>query len=99
MMDCVRYYPLIRTERNGVDFTAMTPTDSEKTIRENHVLWLSEFVPNYYRLGAADKPSVAAVDSLRLHCPKCGAVLKPISAVILEHSYPLYACDNCTGRR
>ena len=99
MMEYIRYYPLIRIDTDGVDFTAMTPTDSEKTVRENHGLWLSEFVPNYYRLGAADKPSVAAVNALRLHCPKCGAVLKTISAVNEEHPYPLYACENCSVRR
>lgn len=99
MMDYIRYYPLIRIDTDGTDFTAMTPTDSEKTVRENHALWLAEVVPNYYRLGSSVKPTVAEVNALRPHCPKCGAVLKTITIVSEERTLPLYACDNCTVRR
>ena len=99
MMDYIRYYPLIRIDTEGADYTAMTPTDNERTVREKHGLWLSEIVTNYFRLGAKDKPSVNTVHALRLHCPKCGAVLKPISAVTQEHPFPLYACEKCSIRR
>ena len=99
MMEYIRYYPLVRIDTDGTDYTAMTPTDSEKTVRERHALWLSEVVPNYFRLGARDRLSVSAVNSLRLHCPKCGAELKTITVVTEERTLPLYACDNCTVRR
>ena len=98
MMEYIRYYPLIRIDTEGTDYTAMTPTDSERTVRENHGLWLEEVVPNYFRLGARDRLSVSAVNSLHIHCPKCGAVLKTITVVTEEQTLPLYACDNCTVR-
>lgn len=99
MMEYIRYYPLIRIDTEGTDCTAMTPTDSERTVREHHSLWLEEVVPNYFRLGARDRLSVSAVNSLRVHCPKCGAALKTITVVTEERTLPLYACDNCTVRR
>ena len=98
-MEYIRYYPLIRIDTEGTDCTAMTPTDSERTVREHHSLWLEEVVPNYFRLGARDRLSVSAVNSLCVHCPKCGAALKTITVVTEERTLPLYACDNCTVRR
>ena len=96
MMDYIRYYPLLDMDTEGGEVQAMTPTDSESTVREHHRLWLTEIVPNYYRLGAQDKPSVDAINALRVHCPKCGGVLRSISAITREQPYPLYACEKCS---
>ena len=95
-MDHIRYYPLLDMDTEGGEVQAMTPTDSESTVREHHRLWLTEIVPNYYRLGAQDKPSVDAINALRVHCPKCGGVLHPISAITQKQPYPLYACEKCS---
>lgn len=97
MMDDIRYYPLVDMDTKGVEVQAMTPTDSEITVRKHHRLWLTEIVRNYFRLGAKDKPSVETVNALRVHCPKCGGVLRPITAVTQKCPYPLYACDECRG--
>lgn len=98
MMEYIRYYPLIGMDTDGKELQAMTPTDSESTVREHHKLWLTEIIPHYFRLGAQDKPPVDAVKAIQVHCPKCGGVLRSISTATKEHPYPLYACDKCSIR-
>ena len=98
MMETIRYYPLINFDPKGMDYRAMTPANDERTVREHHKLWLKECVPNYYRLGAREKPSAAEVGEMRLRCPKCSAELKTISIVTDERTLPLYCCDECVKR-
>lgn len=96
MMEYIRYYPLIDMDTESSGVQAMTPTDSESTVREHHKLWLTEIIPNYFRLSTKYKLSVDAVNALRVHCPKCGGVLHPITAATQERPYPLYACKKCS---
>ena len=37
-MDHIRYYPLVDMDAEGSEVQAMTPTDSESTVREHHRL-------------------------------------------------------------
>ncbi len=97
MMD-VRYYPLVRIDTDGNEYQAMTPTDNEETVRTHHRFWLTEVVSDYFRLGTADKPSAAAIETLRPHCPRCGAVLRTVSLITPQHPLPLYACGKCSRR-
>jgi DNA-directed RNA polymerase subunit RPC12/RpoP len=97
-MDDIRYYPLIQMDASGTELQAMTPTNSESTVREHHRLWLTEIVPNYYRLGAKNSPSFGHVTAMNIHCPKCGAVLETISIISEEMTLPLYVCDECVSR-
>ena len=98
-MEYVRYYPLVGMGEDGKTLLGMTPTDSEKTVREHHAFWLTEIVSNYYRLGARDKPSAAAVNDLRIRCPKCGGALRTIAPGTKNGGLPLYVCERCSSRR
>ncbi len=97
MMEYVRYYPLVAMGGDATDLQPMTPTDRESTVREHHRLWLSEIVPDYYRLGASDKSSVAG--AFRVHCPKCGGYLKAITRPTKDSPLPVYACGKCSPLR
>ena len=98
-MDDIRYYPLIQMDASGTELQAMTPTDDERVVREHHRLWLTEIVPNYYRLGAKSRPTVGNVTAMNIRCPKCGTALETISLITEERTLPLYVCDNCVDRR
>lgn len=98
MMEYVRYYPLVGMGADARDLQGMTPTDSERTVREHHKLWLTEVVSNYYRLGVRERPSVSAVNAYRVRCPKCGEMLRTIAPGTKDGPLPLYVCGRCVSR-
>ena len=97
-MESVRYYPLVSYGDNEANLQAMTPTNNVKTVQERHSFWLMEMIPNYYRLCAAEKRSMNFVQTLSIRCPKCGKILRPITAIAAEHPFPLYTCERCSNR-
>ena len=94
-MERLRYFPLVSIDREGKDLQAMTPTYDDLAIKAHFRLWLTEIVPDTYRLEVTEMPPASVVDAYRIRCPKCGATLKIINRAPFDIPLPLYACDRC----
>ena len=93
--EVIRYHPLIDGDSSGTDKVPMFLTTSVSNVRKTHSMFLSEMIPNYYKLNA-DKPMTQkATDKLSIHCPKCGSVLKQIAKNLDNDRLGLYTCDRC----
>ena len=97
-MEEVCSYPLIRIGKTGNEYRVATPAERERDIMSNHRLWLTELMPNCYRLGASYTLSNYALKRLRLHCPQCGDELETVTLAGEECELVLYVCDNCAKR-
>ena len=68
-------------------------TDKE-TVRQNSRMYLSEIISNYYRLYSKEPMSQNATDSIEIHCPLCGAVLRQMAQ---NHDANNLVCTPVTG--
>ena len=87
-MTKILYYPLIDCDTEGTEKAAMIPTSREGTVRAQAGMWLEEMIPHYFRL--CSQNSNRSADTFRIRCPRCGMVLKRISADINETRRGLY---------
>lgn len=69
-------------------------TDKE-TVRQNSRMYPSEIISNYYRLYSKEPMSQNATDSIEIHCPLCGAVLRQMAQNHDANKLGLYTCDRC----
>lgn len=93
------YYPVVDMNTDGSEKQTMLPTSNAASVREHHCFWLEEAIPHYFRLCAAEEHSAEEVSGFKIHCPYCGDVLKPISALTGKKRFYLYACNHCTNRK
>lgn len=91
-MTDIRYYPLIDCDLEGTEKMAMIPTLKGSTAKAQSGMWLEEMIPNLFRL-CTNKCSSAG--TVNIHCPRCGMVLKRISAGVNETKHGLYVCSAC----
>ena len=89
-------YPLIDCDAKGTEKAAMIPTSREGTVRAQAGMWLEEMIPHYFRL--CGQNSNRPADTFRIRCPRCGKVLKRISADINETRHGLYVCSACVTK-
>ena len=98
-MEELRYYPLISMDTDGREKQPMFPTTDRAAVTRANKLWLTEMIPNYFRLCSAEKLNYKKVAAFRVHCPKCGKPLKALTTIARNASLPLYACNACLGSR
>ena len=91
-MTDIRYYPLIDCDLEGTEKMAMIPTLKGSIVKAQSGMWLEEMIPNLFRLCTNKRSST---DTVNIHCPRCGTVLKRISADINETKRGLYVCNAC----
>ena len=89
----ILYYPLIDCDPEGSEKAAMIPTPREDTVRAQAGMWLEEMIPHYFRL--CSQNSNRPADTFHIRSPRCGTVLKRISADINETRRGLYVCSAC----
>ena len=92
----ILYYPLIDCDAKGTEKAAMIPTSHEGTVRAQAGMWLEEMIPHYFRLCGQNSNHPA--DTYHIRCPRCGKVLKRISAGINETWRGLYVCSACVTK-
>ena len=92
----ILYYPLIDCDTEGRKKAPMIPTPNEDTVRAQAGMWLEEMIPHYFRL--CSQSSNRPADTFRIRCPRCGKVLKRISADINETRHGLYVCSACVTK-
>ena len=95
-MTKILYYPLIHCDTEGTEKAAMIPTSREGTVRAQAGMWLEEMIPHYFRL--CSQNSNRPADTCHIRCPRCGMVLKRISADINETRRGLYVCSACVTK-
>ena len=95
-MTKILYYPLIDCDTEGTEKAAMIPTSHEGTVRAQAGMWLEEMIPHYFRLCGQNSNHPA--DTYHIRCPRCGKVLKRISAGINETRHGLYVCSACVTK-
>lgn len=92
----ILYYPLIDCDAEGVEKASMIPTPYEDTVRAQASMWLEEMIPYHFRLCSQNSNHPA--DTYHIRCPRCGKVLKRISAGINETRHGLYVCSACVTK-
>ena len=90
-MQIIRYHPLIDGDTDGLEKVPMFLS----TDRESSIMYLSEIISNYYRLYSKEPMSQNATDSIEIHCPLCGAVLRQMAQNHDANKLGLYTCDRC----
>lgn len=98
-MEDIMYYPVVDVNTEGFEKQAFMPTPDRDSVREHHRFWLEEIVPHYFRLCSAESQARRTVSEFRIHCPYCGNILSPISSIVEDKRFFLYACDKCTKKR
>ena len=94
-MEQIKYHPLVSCDTKGFEKMPMFCHTDEGIIREKNDMYLSEFIPGYYRLKSKKPQNKKTVSKLVLHCPKCGSVLKAFSRQFSPDRLPLYTCSHC----
>ena len=94
-MEYIKYHPLVSCDTKGFEKMPMFCHTDEGIIREKNDMYLSEFIPGYYRLKSKKPQNKKTVSKLVLHCPKCGSVLKAFSRQFSPDRLPLYICSHC----
>lgn len=94
-MQTIRYHPLIDGDTDGVEKVPMFLSTDEETIRQNSKLYLSEIIPNHYRLYSKESKSRMETDQMIIHCPLCGARLRQVLENHDANKLGLYTCDRC----
>lgn len=93
-MSDIKYYSIVDCDTEGIEKAAMFVSTDKETIESVHSMYLSEVVPNHYRLCRTnDKHSFS--DESIIHCPKCGRKMKQIGRPINEKKLGLYTCEKC----
>lgn len=90
-MQIIRYHPLIDGDTDGLEKVPMFLS----TDRESSIMYLSEIISNYYRLYSKEPMSQNATDSIEIHCPLCGVVLRQMAQNNDANKLGLYTCDRC----
>ena len=75
-------------------FRCFLSTD-EETIRQNSKLYLSEIIPNHYRLYSKESKSRRETDKMIIYCPLCGDTLRQVIENYDTNKLGLYICDRC----
>lgn len=96
MMQEIKYYPVIDMDTEGLEKQAMLPATDRDAVCSRHGFWLEEIIPHFFRLCSAERQAKETVSQFKIHCPRCGGVLRPISSVTNGNRHFLYACDTCT---
>ena len=94
-MQMIRYHPLIDGDTDGLEKVSIFLSTDKETVRQNSRMYLSEIISNYYRLYSKEPMSQKATDSIEIHCPLCGAVLRQMAQNHDANKLGLYTCDRC----
>ena len=90
----IKYYPLVDCDTEGTEKVAMFMSTDGETIEKIHEMYLSEIVPNYYRLHCKDTKSKRSEDTI-IRCPNCGEKLFQIGGAMNKKKLGLYTCKKC----
>ena len=90
-----RYHPLIDCDTEGTEKVPLFQTLDGKVVADTHSMYLSEMIPNYYRLHSRKSMSQRATDNITIHCPLCGSALGQMARNYDSNKLGLYTCDKC----
>ena len=94
-MQMIRYHPLIDGDTDGMEKVPMFLSTDGETIQQNSKLYLSEIIPNHYRLHSKESKSRRETDKMIIHCPLCGNTLRQVLENYNANKLGLYICDRC----
>ena len=94
-MQMIRYHPLIDGDTDGMEKVPMFLSTDGETVRQNSKLYLSEIIPNHYRLYSKESKSRRETDKMIIHCPLCGYTLIQVIENYDTNKLGLYICDRC----
>ncbi len=90
-----RYHPLVDCNTEGTEKAPMFQAVDGQKVNQVHQMYLSEMIPNYYRLHSKKQMSQGATDKITIHCPLCGSKLRQIARNCDGNKLGLYTCDKC----
>ena len=91
-----KFRPLVCMDADGIDHAAMFMALDEDSVKAHHRLYLKETTPYAYRLCSSEYMSAADCRTLRIRCPRCNVVMRPITAQRSGTYHALYVCDRCS---
>lgn len=94
-MQMIRYHPLIDGDTDGREKVPLFLSTDGETIRHNSKLYLSENIPNHYRLYSKESKNRRETDKMIIHCPLCGGTLRQVIENYDANKLGLYICDRC----
>ena len=94
-MQLIRYHPSIDGDTDGMEKVPMFLSTDGETIRQNSKLYLSEIIPNHYRLYSKESKSRRETDKMIIHCLLCGDTLIQVIENYDTNKLGLYICDRC----
>jgi len=89
-----RYHPLVNADTDSTEMVPMFMSTDGTTIRKVHSAYLTEIVPNYFRLYSR-KP---VKNNIIIHCPRCGAELFKMADATDSSRLGLYTCKKCSQK-
>ncbi|MDY6212370.1 hypothetical protein [Hornefia butyriciproducens] len=98
-MQDIKYHPLIDCDSDGTEKVPMFFCTDEKTIRQEHKMYLEEIIPEYYRLRSVKGMSASDAEKLIIHCPCCGKAMTAIVKARDNHNLGLYNCPECNSKK
>ncbi|MCR4655953.1 MAG: hypothetical protein K5770_06980 [Lachnospiraceae bacterium] len=94
-MTDTRYYPLTSVDSKETMLVPMFAVTDPKVISGNQSMYLSEIIPEYFRLHSYNPMTQKSTDKLQIRCPRCGKTMKQISANTDTYNLSLYRCNGC----
>lgn len=97
-MQTIRYHPLIDGDTDGREKVPMFLSTDRETIRQNSKLYLSEIIPNHYRLHSKESKSRRETDKMIIQVNSLSVVRRQLRQVIEKYDtnkLGLYICDRC----
>lgn len=91
----IKYHPLIDADSDGKEKVPMFCITDERAVIRSHRLYLTETVPNAYRLCSSQPMPASAVRDLVIRCPHCGKPMRAISRQTDGTRHAIYLCDSC----
>ena len=94
----IHYYPVVDCDPKGTEKIALCMCKDEKTVSDNHTMWLEEVVPYYFRLKVRNHTS-RADSRYKIRCPFCNKHLRPVTKRASDTRLELYVCSSCADNK
>lgn len=90
----IRYHPLVDMDTDRNEKMPMFQTTNGDLVKKVHSLYLSEMITNYFRLHSKKPLSRNESNSMIIHCPRCGSIMKRITNNDAD-KLGIYTCNKC----
>lgn len=95
----IHYYPVVDCDPKGTEKIALCMCNDEKTVSDNHAMWLEEVIPYYFRLKVSNGNTPRVDGRYKIRCPFCNRHLRPVTKRASDTRLELYVCSSCADTK